>query len=97
MLTGSPPSDTTGFPATFSAFATRSISRTRSRSADAPDRVWRDEQQSPPSTNVTDLQRRVVGVLPIAANVPRTGISYQFVRALAVDEETKVTFRYRTR
>jgi hypothetical protein len=53
--------------------------------------------QLPLSNNVTDLQRRVAGVLPIAVNVPRTGTSYRFVRALAVDEETKVTFRYRTR
>jgi len=51
----------------------------------------------PPSTNVKDLQRRVVGVLPIAVNVPRTGNSYKFIRPLAVDEETTVTFRYRTR
>lgn len=51
----------------------------------------------PPSTNVTDLQRRVTGVLPIAVNVPRTGSSYRFVRALAVDEETRLTFRYRTK
>lgn len=51
----------------------------------------------PPSTNVTDLQRRVAGVLPIAVNVPRTGNSYKFIRPLAVDEETTVTFRYRTR
>lgn len=50
----------------------------------------------PPSANVGDLQRRVTGVLPIAVNVPRTGSSYRFVRELAVDEETKVTFRYRT-
>jgi hypothetical protein len=53
--------------------------------------------QLPQSRNVTDLQRRVVGVLPIAVNVPHTGTSYSFVRALAVDEETKLTFRYRTK
>jgi hypothetical protein len=29
----------------------------------------------PPSGNVTDLQRRVTGVLPIAVSVPRTGSS----------------------
>jgi hypothetical protein len=51
----------------------------------------------PPSGNVTDLQRRVTGVLPIAVSVPRTASSYRFVRALAVDEETKVTFRYRAK
>jgi len=50
--------------------------------------------ESEASTNVTDLQRRVVGVLPISVSVPRTGSSYRFVRALAVDEETRVTFRY---
>jgi hypothetical protein len=53
--------------------------------------------QMPLSSNVTDLQRRVVGVLPIAVNVPRTGNSYRFVRALAVDEETTLTFRYRSK
>jgi hypothetical protein len=53
--------------------------------------------QLPQSRNVTDLQRRVVGVLPIAVNVPHTGTSYSFVRVLAVDEETKLTFRYRTK
>lgn len=49
----------------------------------------------PPSSNVTDLQRRVTGVLPIAINVPRAGNSYRFARALAVDEETMLTFRYK--
>lgn len=50
---------------------------------------------SPPSANVGELQRKVVGVLPIAINIPRTGASYRFVRPLVVDEETKLTFRYR--
>ena len=49
------------------------------------------------STNVTDLQRRVAGVLPIAVNVPRTGSSYHFVRPLVIDEETKLTFKYRSK
>ena len=47
------------------------------------------------SANVGELQRKVVGVLPIAINIPRTGTSYRFVRPLVVDEETKLTFRYR--
>jgi hypothetical protein len=47
------------------------------------------------SSNVTALQNRVVGVLPIAVNVPREGNSYRFVRPLVVDEETRVTFSYR--
>jgi len=49
------------------------------------------------SGNVQNLQRRVAGVLPIAVDVPRTGTSYRFVRPLVVDEETKVTFTYRTK
>lgn len=49
------------------------------------------------SANVADLQRRVVGVLPIAVNVPRTGNSYRFVRPLVVDEETTVSFSYRSK
>ena len=47
------------------------------------------------SANVADLQRRVVGVLPIAINVPKAGNSYRFVRPLVVDETTRLTFRYR--
>jgi hypothetical protein len=47
------------------------------------------------STNVTALQSRVAGILPIAVNVPREGNSYRFVRPLVVDEETHLTFAYR--
>jgi hypothetical protein len=55
-------------------------------------------QQAPtPSSNVNELQRRVAGVLPIAVTVPRTGSSYRFVRPLVVDEETKLTFSYRSK
>lgn len=50
-----------------------------------------------PSVNVTDLQRRVAGVLPIAVNVPHTGSSYRFIRPLVIDEETTLTFKYRSR
>lgn len=49
------------------------------------------------SSNVFNLQQRVAGVLPIAVSVPRTGTSYRFVRPLVLDEETRVTFSYRTR
>ncbi len=49
------------------------------------------------SANVGNLQRRVAGVLPIAVDVPHAGNSYRFVRALVLDEETKVTFSYKTR
>jgi hypothetical protein len=55
------------------------------------------EAQNAPSSNVGNLQRRVAGVLPIAVDVPHAGSSYRFVRPLVLDEETKVTFSYRTR
>jgi len=49
------------------------------------------------SANVVNLQRRVAGVLPVAIDVPRTGTSFQFARVLVLDEETKVTFSYKSR
>jgi hypothetical protein len=52
--------------------------------------------QNAPSANVLDLQKRVAGVLPVRVDVPRAGNSYRFARALVLDEETKVTFSYKT-
>jgi hypothetical protein len=49
------------------------------------------------SSNVLDLQRRVSGVLPVRVDVPRAGNSYSFVRPLVLDEETKLTFAYKTK
>jgi len=49
------------------------------------------------SSNVLDLQKRVAGVLPVRVDVPRAGNSYRFARALVLDEETKVTFSYKTK
>jgi hypothetical protein len=49
------------------------------------------------SDNVTNLQRRVAGVLPIHIDVPRAGASYSFIRPLVLDEETKITFRYKSK
>jgi hypothetical protein len=49
------------------------------------------------SANVMNLQRRVAGVLPVAIEVPRTGTSFAFAKALVLDEETKVTFNYKSR
>ena len=63
----------------------------------------RDVRQNAASTdntgsiNVSELQKKVVGVLPIAIKIPRTGNSYRFLRTLVVDEETKLSFAYRTR
>jgi hypothetical protein len=55
------------------------------------------QQQTAASPNVTNLQRRVAGVLPVAVDVPRAGNSYRFVRPLVLDEETRVTFTYKTK
>jgi hypothetical protein len=52
--------------------------------------------QNGASSNVLDLQKRVAGVLPVRVDVPRAGNSYRFARALVLDEETKVTFTYKT-
>jgi len=49
------------------------------------------------SANVYSLQQRVSGVLPVRVDVPRAGNSYHFVRPLVLDEETKVTFTYKSR
>ena len=49
------------------------------------------------SANVMNLQKRVAGVLPVAIDVPRAGTSFCFVRPLVLDEETKVTFSYKSR
>lgn len=50
-----------------------------------------------PSQNVFNLQRRVAGVLPVPVDVPRAGKSYKFVRPLVLEEETRVTFQYKTK
>jgi hypothetical protein len=49
------------------------------------------------SANVVNLQRRAAGDLPVRVDVPREGGSYRFVRPLVIDEETKVTFRYKSK
>ena len=47
------------------------------------------------SMNVQSLQKRAAGVLPVRLDVPRTGQSHTFVRPLVMDEETRVSFRYK--
>jgi len=56
-----------------------------------------DQKQVEPSQNVIELQRRTSGVLPIRVDVPRAGTSHQFVKPLVVDQEARVTFRYKKR
>jgi len=56
-----------------------------------------EKQQMAASSNVINLQQRVSGVLPVRVDVPRAGNSYNFVRPLVLDEETKVTFTYKSK
>jgi hypothetical protein len=53
--------------------------------------------QNMPSANVLNLQKRVAGVLPVAIEVPHAGTAFHFVRPLVVNEETKVTFAYKSK
>jgi carboxypeptidase family protein len=57
----------------------------------------RKKEPQQASANVVNLQRRVAGVLPVPIEVPRAGTSFSFVRPLVLDEETKVTFSYKSR
>ncbi|MCA1578634.1 MAG: hypothetical protein LC794_14860 [Acidobacteria bacterium] len=50
-----------------------------------------------PSQNVFNLQRRVAGILPVRIEVPRSGLSYRFVRPLVLEEETRITFQYKSK
>jgi hypothetical protein len=62
---------------------------------------WAKKKQAPQlnaaSQNVVNLQRRVAGILPVAVEVPRSGKSYRFVRPLVMEEETRITFQYKSR
>jgi hypothetical protein len=64
---------------------------------EARSRKFLEDKQTAPSQNVANLQRRVAGVLPIQVDVPRAGKSYRFVRPLVLEEETKITFQYKSR
>ena len=63
----------------------------------APSRCHKISQNASASVNVMNLQKRVAGVLPVPIDVPRAGTSFSFVRPLVLDEETKVTFTYKSR
>ena len=56
--------------------------------------VARDAQKQA-SQNVVNLQRRAAGVLPIRVDVPRAGTSHQFVKPLVVDQQARVSLRYK--
>ena len=60
------------------------------------DRAAQGALLNAPSQNVFSLQRKVAGILPVRVEVPKSGKSYRFVRPLVLDEETTITFQYKT-
>lgn len=81
---------------------TRSAERRQALQADMPGQApgaARAQQPAAnePSLNVQSLQRRASGVLPVRMEVPRAGTSHRFFRALVVEEDTVVSFRYKRR
>jgi hypothetical protein len=73
-----------------------SVTRTRRKDKERDEKKAEKRQMNAASANVLDLQKRVARVLPVRVDVPRAGNSYRFARALVLDEETKVTFSYKT-
>jgi len=71
--------------------------RRKDRDKERDEKKAEAQVQNTASQNVFDLQKRVAGVLPVRVDVPRAGNSYRFARALVLDEETKVTFSYKTK
>lgn len=68
-----------------------------SRAAIVDEREDKEKRQVivPPSQNVVNLQSRAAGVLPIRIDVPRAGVSHQFVKPLVVGSEATVKLRYK--
>lgn len=53
------------------------------------------QRAAPPSQNVVNLQARAAGVLPIRVDVPRAGVSHEFVKPLVVGTSPTVRLRYK--
>jgi hypothetical protein len=84
------------------AAATESVevsSETIMQSSRQMEKELKKNPPSPPpaSANVFNLQQRVAGVLPVAVDTPRTGTSYRFLRPLVMNEETQLTFTYKSK
>ncbi|MGH9929921.1 MAG: carboxypeptidase-like regulatory domain-containing protein [Pyrinomonadaceae bacterium] len=73
------------------------INERESRRLEEQARKQQAAQLNAPSQNVYNLQRRVAGILPVRVDVPRSGKSYRFVRPLVLEEETKITFQYKSK
>ncbi len=52
-------------------------------------------EPTPPSQNVVNLPARAAGVLPIRVEVPRAGVSHQFVKPLVIGAAASVKLRYK--
>jgi len=82
---------------------TVSVSALNNMTLDGVKRIEEQARQSrafqlqQPSANVTNLQRRVAGILPVRIDVPKSGRSYRFVRTLVLDEETRISFQYKSK
>lgn len=80
---------------------TLSVNGTRSRAdkfeIKGPSSKAEEPQLNAPSQNVFNLQRRVSGILPVRVDIPRGGKSYRFLRPLVINEETKLTFQYKSK
>jgi hypothetical protein len=74
-----------------------SLNTSSSRRVEEQVRKNQAAQLNAPSQNVFNLQRRVAGILPVRVEVPRSGKSYRFVRPLVMEEETKISFQYKSR
>src|SRR5713226_6392020 len=72
-------------------------SERESRRLDDQARRQQQAQLNAPSQNVFNLQRRVAGILPVHVDVPRAGKSYRFIRPLVLEEETRITFQYKSK
>lgn len=82
---------------TVTAGAANNISLDGVRRLEEQARQNRAAQLQTPSANVTNLQRRVAGILPVRIDVPKSGRSYRFVRTLVMDEETRISFNYKAK
>jgi carboxypeptidase family protein len=82
---------------TVQAGVANSITLNSVRKLEELGRQNRAAQLSRPSDNVTNLQRRVAGILPVRIDVPKSGRSYRFVRTLVLEEETRISFNYKAK
>ena len=58
-------------------------------------REGRQSQMARRRRTSINLQQRAAGVLPIRVDVPRAGVSHEFIKPLVVGAEATVTLRYK--